>query len=31
MDDLSVVIAEDDPKIAEIQSRFIDKLKVLKW
>lgn len=27
MDDLSVVIAEDDPKIAEIQSRFIDKIE----
>ena len=26
MDNLSVVIAEDDPKIAEIQSRFIDKI-----
>ena len=27
MDNLSVVIAEDDPKIAEIQSRFIDKIE----
>ena len=27
MDKLSVVIAEDDPKIAEIQSRFIDKIE----
>ena len=26
MDNLSVVIAEDDPKIAEIQNRFIDKI-----
>ena len=27
MDNLSVVIAEDDPKIAEIQKRFIDKIE----
>jgi len=27
MGNLSVVIAEDDPKIAEIQSRFIDKIE----
>jgi two-component system CitB family response regulator len=27
MDNLSVVIAEDDPKIAEIQSRFIEKIE----
>jgi two-component system CitB family response regulator len=27
MDNLSIVIAEDDPKIAEIQSRFIDKIE----
>ncbi len=27
MDNLSVVIAEDDPKIAEIQNRFIDKIE----
>ena len=27
MDSLSVVIAEDDPKIAEIQSRFIEKIE----
>ena len=27
MDNLSVVIAEDEPKIAEIQSRFIDKIE----
>jgi two-component system CitB family response regulator len=26
MDDLSIVIAEDDPKIAEIQNRFIEKI-----
>ena len=26
MDNLSVVIAEDDPRIAEIQSRFIDRI-----
>ena len=27
MDNLSVVIAEDDPKISEIQSRFIEKIE----
>ena len=27
MDNFSVVIAEDDPKIAEIQSRFIEKIE----
>ena len=27
MDNLTVVIAEDDPKIAEIQSRFIEKIE----
>lgn len=27
MDNLSIVIAEDDPKIAEIQSRFIEKIE----
>ena len=27
MDNLSVVIAEDDPKISEIQTRFIDKIE----
>ena len=26
MDKLTVVIAEDDPKIAEIQNRFIEKI-----
>lgn len=30
MDSLNVVIAEDDPKIAEIQSRFIDKIEGFK-
>jgi two-component system CitB family response regulator len=27
MDNLTIVIAEDDPKIAEIQSRFIEKIE----